>query len=176
MYALHDFMLRDNNASLQKFKAVSNRVAMDLKINGVLATGTASVIASKILVRELHEAFVANVRVVGCPRLPAHEKTLMLLYAIENIINESRSLHELGQPFGTLIIPGVRNAEWLNGAFHALCMAFTGRNSHVSLSDRISAIAQRHVNRAKKMFIGDITAEGPRVHHSREPFLWCGHG
>lgn len=177
MYALHDFLLRDNNAFLQKFKAVSNRVAMDLKMNGVLATGTASVIARQIFVRALHEAFVANVRVVGCPRLPAHEKTLILLYAIENIINESRSLHELGQPFGTLIISGVRNAEWLNGTSHALCMAFAGSNSDVSLSDRISVMAQPHVNSAKKMFIGDIAGETPRGgHHAWERFTLRGHG
>ena len=94
--------------------------------------------------RTLHETFVANVRVLGCPRLPAHEKKLILLYAIENVINESRSLHELGQLFGTLIILGVRNAEWLNGTSHALCMAFAGSNSDVSLSDRISIMAKAH--------------------------------
>ena len=129
--------------------------------------------------RTLHETFVANVRVLGCPRLPAHEKTLILEYAIENIINETRSLNELGQPFGTLIILGVRNLEWLNGTSHALCMAFAGSNSHVSLSDRISVMAQPHVNSAKNMFIGDIAAEasfGDVHHHAWGRFTLRGHG
>ena len=91
--------------------------------------------------RTLHETFVANVRVLGCPRLPAHEKTLILEYAIENIINEPRSLHELGQPFGTLVTDESSMLE-------------TGGE----ISKMMNLLQQRIVlNDAKKIFIGDLT-------------------